>query len=573
MQTFLQSAFLQALGYAIANSLWQVAFLWLIVVLINNVAQLSSSSKYFAGITAQFAAFIWFLCTLQFYYLRCGEALSEIPATTSLTNNQAYVLEPTISNFSSAILYISVKGEQLLPYLSVAYLCLLSFLVVRLTRTFYLTNQISKKGLQKPDVDVRLFIKKTAAYLGIKKEVKIYFSNLIKSPLTVGFLKPLILVPVGSVNHLTTDQLEAVLLHELAHIKRADYLINILLSVIQILLFFNPFVQLLGKLIKRERENSCDDWVLQFQYNPVMYAEALLRIACIPTKCFAMNATGNKNDLLSRVKRMLNQQERSHSYRNQVFALLLITIMLSCIAWFNPSVKYSVTASKALEKNKIVVEPLSASVDNPLFNPIYFLSKPIQQELDKAINKASNKVEKTAPVIAKATSNVLTRVAPIALEKLQNFKVDIDTKVTDAILRAQDEYETVDQLENTPSLAVDTINLVSAVKDVFVNEIYKPGWKQINEDLQKAQADILTMNKNKSWSLAGSKQIAEALKNTVVQLEGLKTNNFTNLKNSLQINSEKTKQKNRKICQTATGKDKRRKTKMSYIKYLFRHPG
>ncbi|HEY6975045.1 MAG TPA: M56 family metallopeptidase [Chitinophagaceae bacterium] len=541
MQTFLQSAFLQALGYAIANSLWQVALLWLIVVVINNIGRFSSSKKYFIGVIAEFAAFIWFLCTLQFYYSRCKEALSEISSAAPISSNQAYVLEPTVNNFSSAVLYVTVKGEQLLPYLSIAYLCMLFFLVIRLSRTFYLTQQIRKDGLQKPDIELRLFVKRTAAYLGIKKEVKLYFSNLIKSPLTLGFLKPLILVPVASINHLTTDQLEALLLHELAHIKRADYLINILQSVIQTLLFFNPFVLLLGQLTKKERENSCDDWVLQFQYNPVMYAEALLRIACIPAKCFAMNATGNKNDLLSRVKRMLNQQEKSYSYRNQVFAFMLITIMLSCAAWFNPGVKYNITVNKASEKHKIVLEPLSASVDNPLFNPIYFLSKPIQKELDKAMNTANDKVEEIAtPVMEKTASNVLTRVAPIALEKLQNFKIDIDTKVDAALMQAKNAYKAIDQLKSTtPSLVIDTTNFVSAIKDVVINEINKTNWQQIGTDIKKVQADLLTMDQDKSWALVSSKQIADA----VLQLKGLDRNNFAILKNSLQDINDKTRQK------------------------------
>src|SRR6478672_5441616 len=172
MQTFLQSAFLQALGYAIANSLWQVALLWLIVVLINNFGRLSPSKKYFVGVIAEFAAFIWFLCTLQFYYSRCREALSEISSSAPISTNPTSLLEPTVNNFSSAVLYVTVKGEQLLPYLSIAYLCMLFFLVIRLSRTFYLTQKIRNEGLQKPDIELRLFVKRTAAYLGIKKKVK-----------------------------------------------------------------------------------------------------------------------------------------------------------------------------------------------------------------------------------------------------------------------------------------------------------------------------------------------------------------------------------------------------------------
>ena|GEM_PF-244126 len=524
MQTFLQSAFLQGLGYAIANSLWQVALLWLIVIMIKNIGRLSSSSKYFIAVIAEFAAFVWFLSTFQYYYVKCSEVLSQVSSSAPL-NDSTYVFEPVINNFSSAVLYYSIKAEQLLPYLSVAYLCILLFLVVRLSRAFYFTQKIRTTGLQKADVEWKLFVKRTAAYLGIKKEVKIYFSNIIKSPVTLGFLKPLILVPVASINHLTTDQLEALLLHELAHIKRADYLINILQSIIEIVLFFNPFVQLLGKLIKKERENSCDDWVLQFQYNPAMYAEALLRIACISSSSnFAMCAAGNKNDLLSRVKRMLNKKEKSYSYRNQVFALLLITIMLTTVAWFNPATKkYNSTANKTSEAtHKVVVEPLSASVDNPLFNPIYFFSKP---ELEKAMDVANAKISETAPVIEKAASNILASVTPIALEKLQNLSVDLNG----ALAETKEALNNIDRAKlqpaKAPSLAFDSATIVDAAKNVLLSTLNTSEWKEVGIDIQKAQEQILAFSKDKTWSNAASAQVSDAVKSTAEQLSKLKIDN------------------------------------------------
>jgi bla regulator protein BlaR1 len=128
----------------------------------------------------------------------------------------------------------------------------------------------------------------------------------------------------ASINHLSTDQLEAVLLHELAHVKRYDYLVNIILSAVEIALFFNPFTQLLSKSIRKERENSCDDWVLQFRYRACDYAEALLRIASLQAApVFAMAATGKKNELLTRVKRMIGEKENRF------------------IAWLNPHVQHT----------------------------------------------------------------------------------------------------------------------------------------------------------------------------------------------------------------------------------------
>lgn len=548
MQTFLQSAFLQALGYAIASSLWQVALLWLIVIVIKNIGRLSSSSKYFVAIIAEFAAFVWFVSTFRYYYVKCSEVLSQVSSTVSL-NDSNYVWEPTVNDFSSAVLYYTIKAEQLLPYLSVAYLCILLFLVIRLSRAFYFTQKIRTQGLQKPDVEWKLFVKRTAAYLGIKKEVKIYFSNLIKSPVTLGFLKPLILVPVASINHLTTDQLEALLLHELAHIKRADYLINIIQSIIEIVLFFNPFVQLLGRQIKKERENSCDDWVLQFQYNPAMYAEALLRIACIPSNAnFAMRAAGNKNDLLSRVKRMLNKQEKSYSYRNQVFALLLITIMLATVAWFNPATKkYNSTVGKTNEAtHRVIVEPLSASVDNPLFNPIYFFSKPLQEKLDKALDEANAKVDDAAPVIEEAASNILTSVTPIALEKLQNLHVDLN----DALTETKEALRNVEigklQTASAPAFSFDSATIVDAAKNVLLNTLNSTTeWKEVGADIQKAQEEVFKLTKDNNWSNGVSAQISDAVKSTADQLSKLKVdNNFTLIfQNALDAIKDNVKQK------------------------------
>ncbi|MBC7587673.1 MAG: M56 family metallopeptidase [Chitinophagaceae bacterium] len=93
-------------------------------------------------------------------------------------------------------------------------------------------------------MDWKIFVKQVSYQLGIKKNVNIYLSELVTTPMTIGFLKPIILVPLASINHLSAEQIEAVLLHELAHIKRLDYLFNLFLSVTETILFFNPFTQL-----------------------------------------------------------------------------------------------------------------------------------------------------------------------------------------------------------------------------------------------------------------------------------------------------------------------------------------
>jgi hypothetical protein len=124
--------------------------------------------------------------------------------------------------------------------------------------------------------------------------------------------------------------MEAVILHELAHIKRADYLLYILQSLVEKIFFFNIFSAMLGEIIERERENACDDWVLQFRYNSMHYAEALFKLGRIKSlPAFAMQLPGKKESLLMiRIKRLLHnsQTRNSYSLRPVLFGFLSVLI-------------------------------------------------------------------------------------------------------------------------------------------------------------------------------------------------------------------------------------------------------
>lgn len=92
----------------------------------------------------------------------------------------------------------------------------------------------------------------------------LFLSEKMLIPFTAGFIKPMILFPVALLNRLSEEQVEAILLHEMAHIKRHDYLFNILQRIMEIVLFFNPMIWLLAKDIRREREFCCDDLVIDY---------------------------------------------------------------------------------------------------------------------------------------------------------------------------------------------------------------------------------------------------------------------------------------------------------------------
>jgi bla regulator protein BlaR1 len=202
MQHLFQSSFLQALGYAITNSLWQMALVWLIYMSITGLMSISSAAKYRLAVAAQVTGFIWFLVTFQFYYQQYNQALHQ----TDLLPANMQAIVSTNTDLSSQLINWMVKAEQLLPYVSMAYICLMVFLCIRWFMGYRQTQQIRNNGLQKMPAEWRLFVNRIAGQLNIKKKIQVFLSDTVTTPLTIGFLKPVILIPVASINHHTTAQ-------------------------------------------------------------------------------------------------------------------------------------------------------------------------------------------------------------------------------------------------------------------------------------------------------------------------------------------------------------------------------
>ena len=213
-------------------------------------------------------------------------------------------------------------------------------------------NRLYKSSLLKPSVDIRLFTEAKAIHFGISKKVKIWCSHHIQSPVTFGYFKPVILLPVALISRLNIQQTESLIVHELTHIKNNDYLINWFMLATDAIFFFNPFVKITVQKIKREREKSCDVQVLQFNYPAIGYAEALLHIARQQSSKAVLApvaAVSKKTELLDRIryfsddKNITRQQTKHFS-----FAALLVWSFIILNVFF---AGIFVTASKPSGSN------------------------------------------------------------------------------------------------------------------------------------------------------------------------------------------------------------------------------
>jgi beta-lactamase regulating signal transducer with metallopeptidase domain len=151
----------------------------------------------------------------------------------------------------------------------------------------------------------------------------------------MGWLKPVILLPIGFVNHLSFAEVEAVLAHELAHIARRDWIFNLLQAFVESLFYYHPAVWWISQVVRRERENACDDVALAATGNPLAFARALVQVqemaAPIPALALALSGK-RRRPLLERVRRILNQApQQQHQVMEKITATVILLALLALV--------------------------------------------------------------------------------------------------------------------------------------------------------------------------------------------------------------------------------------------------
>src|SRR3954470_17385382 len=195
--------------------------------------------------------------------------------------------------------------EPWLPLLVFSWLCGVVVLSLRLVSGWLWVQRMKSHGTSGVEDGGDLIAARLSPQVQIARPVGLLRSTLVDVPTVIGWLKPVILLPASALSGLNPHQLEAILAHELAHIRRHDYLVNLLQTVVETLLFYHPAVWWLSRRIRSERENCCDDLAVSLCGDPVTYARALADLESLrnPARRFVMAADGGS--LVQRVRRLL----------------------------------------------------------------------------------------------------------------------------------------------------------------------------------------------------------------------------------------------------------------------------
>jgi beta-lactamase regulating signal transducer with metallopeptidase domain len=393
------------------HSLWQAGLLLLIYLLVGKLVQTKSSplqkrNWLFVLLTAQVS---FFIITFFIYFLDIENTVDQ------------NLLQDTVSKYLPAGTISFVT-----PWLFGIYLAAISY---KMTRALYEWTHFKKlhtAGLQKPSVDLKLFTALKADHFGIKRKVQLWFSKTINAPVTFGFFKPVIVLPVALVNQLSLQQAETLILHELTHIKANDYLLNWALIIAENIFFFNPFIISICKKIRLEREKYCDSNVIAFQYSPVLYAETLLKAQHIQQFIpqYQLGAVTGKKQLLQRIQFFTNKKNFNYEKKNPfIFPLVCAAFVMVFAATF--IFQYRITATS----KPVMVETTAAAYTAPGENELpTFVNSILENLTDDNLKKIEPAVEKQKPLIEKHLKNLQPLIKSVQ-DKAEAFAQQFDNNI------------------------------------------------------------------------------------------------------------------------------------------------
>ncbi|MDN3586742.1 M56 family metallopeptidase [Pedobacter aquatilis] len=343
METLLPQ-FIKAFGWSILNSLWQSALIYgVLFIVLLSLPKLAAKYKHnlaFGSILLMFGCFIYNLIDIL---------LKNLPISRTINNVQNVNTYAYINNVPENF---STKIEQYFPVVVVFYVMGILLQILVIVKGYNQLARFKKDNLSIVPNDWNDIFQKVTANLKISKTIKFHLSSIVNVPLVIGYLKPMVLFPVALINELDNDQVEAILIHELSHIRRNDFLLNLIKTAIETFLFFNPFVWMAGRFIHIEREHACDDLVLKLTGKPLNYAHALLKLELLKDKnspAYALAATGKTQNLYQRIKRITNMKTNYLNAKQQMAALTLGVACLFSIAWINPVKKETKKVTKKIE--------------------------------------------------------------------------------------------------------------------------------------------------------------------------------------------------------------------------------
>ena len=313
--TFLASPLAQTIGWALLHFIWQ-GFLVaaLLRMALTVIGERRSNGRYSASCAALFLMLLlpvasgWRIAsspakvrgsiTVDYYVGPepfSASAGSETAQPDSNSSSQFTATEQTI---------LTDRLNSLLPWIVLSWIAGVAMLSLRVAGGWVSAQRLRRRFTSTASQELQTVFDGLVDRLHISRSIKLLQSSLVEVPAIIGWVRPVLLIPVSALTGLTPRQLESIIAHELAHVRRFDYLINLLQTAVETLLFYHPAVWWVSRQIRIERENCCDDVAVSVCGDRLTYARALIELETARQSQLAIAANGGS--LMQRVRRVLS---------------------------------------------------------------------------------------------------------------------------------------------------------------------------------------------------------------------------------------------------------------------------
>ncbi|MGA9996205.1 MAG: M56 family metallopeptidase, partial [Pyrinomonadaceae bacterium] len=358
--TMLATPLLKALGYSLIHFIWQGALVCLLLASVRVMLRKSGPGvRYTAACAAMLlmlalpiiTAFTVARSSASFAALsntqtktRATVTLAQEAAATSMNATQAASsnesttvssVSTTLQEWTTAVSswLTNERTQSLIPWLVSIWLAGVLLLSARVFGGWLMAQRLKRSMTRNAEELWQATVARLSNHLGIRRTVLLCESALAEVPTVIGWLRPVILVPVSALAGMSAQQVEALLAHELAHIRRHDYLVNLLQTVVETLLFYHPAVWWVSRQIRIEREHCCDDMAVAACGDVLVYARALteleeLRAGALPQLAVAANG----GSLITRIRRLIEAPKPS-AHRGATWLASLIALSTVFCIW------------------------------------------------------------------------------------------------------------------------------------------------------------------------------------------------------------------------------------------------
>lgn len=419
---FIEPAFAEALGWSLLHTLWQGAAIALMLALLLLLSRNRPPQfRYLLSIGAMFSLLLSAIATFFWLY----EPGSALPLAAG-SSTAASVITPEVALPAPASDHPAVFSPYFqphLPLIAVGWLLGVLLLGLRLLGEFAYLHHLRHYRCAEAGTLWMERLGKLVRQIGLNKQVRLKETARIHSPMVSGVLKPVILLPIGMLNSLSVAEVEQILLHELAHVRRQDYLVNLLVAVVETLFFFHPFVWWMGSRIRTEREHACDDLAIEVSGNAATYVTALAQAESWRMEGRRLSMAFAGGTVLQRVQRILGQDSGGSFISGKAAGAILVA---GCAGLL-----FTLSTPTHAEQ----VRPFEPEALNEVFEE---MPSPVKQAQTKLEPKAEPKPEPQSIREAAPKPGVKVECDTVPPEAEMEEAIEQEMKEMERALRAQE---------------------------------------------------------------------------------------------------------------------------------------